>query len=402
MIELKAVRQVSVQPWMVSREVSAVLGALGMGFFVGGCVRNFLLGQAVDDIDIATPLVPDAVMAALQRAGIKAIPTGIEHGTVTAVTGDQHFEITSLRRDVETDGRRAVVAFTTDWLEDARRRDFTMNTLLADPEGRIYDPTGVGISDLEAGTVRFVGEAEERIREDYLRILRYFRFHACYGRGDPDRAALAACNKYADKVKLLSRERVTQEFFKILSFDNPVDILSLMFKNSVLKELSYPHYKEDSLRHLCTFQNSYELRFVASRLYALTGFDLSALPSIDKILLVPKVFKRDIDAISQVLLMADLSADKTVRAAVYKYGRVATAQALMIELAQDRVMNGYAPQALRIVQQWQIPDFPLSGEDLKKAGVKAGPQMGASLRRVEDWWIEQDFGPDKKACLGQL
>ena len=180
------------QPWLESQATQAVMRALeaaggaGCARFVGGCVRNSLLGQPVDDIDIATRLRPEQTMAALKAAGLKAVPTGVEHGTVTGVSERRPYEITTLRRDVETDGRRAVVAFTEDWAEDAARRDFTLNALYADGEGRVFDPMGQGLSDLEARRIVFVGDAETRIREDYLRILRFFRFHAWYGRGEPD------------------------------------------------------------------------------------------------------------------------------------------------------------------------------------------------------------------------
>ena len=182
------------QPWMTAPATLAVMDALesrggaGCARFVGGAVRNALLGQPVGDIDIAATLVPDQVIAALRAARLKAVPTGIEHGTVTAVADGRPYEITTLRRDVETDGRRAVVAFTTDWAQDAGRRDFTLNALYADRQGALLDPTGRGIADARAGRIVFVGEAKARVREDYLRILRFFRFHAWYGRGEPDAA----------------------------------------------------------------------------------------------------------------------------------------------------------------------------------------------------------------------
>ena len=187
------------QPWLESQATRAVMRALeaaggaGCARFVGGCVRNSLLGQPVDDIDIATRLRPEQTMAALKAAGLKAVPTGVEHGTVTGVSERRPYEITTLRRDVETDGRRAVVAFTEDWAEDAARRDFRLNALYADAAGTVFDPTGGGLEDAAAGRIVFVGEAETRIREDYLRILRFFRFYAWYGRGEPDAGGLAAC-----------------------------------------------------------------------------------------------------------------------------------------------------------------------------------------------------------------
>lgn len=387
---------------MTSPEAGKVMAALGHGraLFVGGCVRNALLDREVEDVDIATQWKPDETTVKLEKAGIKVIPTGIDHGTVTAVLNKKTFEVTSLRRDVETDGRRAVVAFTQDWKEDAQRRDFTINTLLADREGNIYDPTGRGLKDLEAGKIIFVGDPAQRIAEDYLRILRFFRFHSMYGKSAPDKKALAACRASAGKISKLSKERVTQEFFKILSVEDPSNILDLMFQNKALELFSNPGYDAGLLKSLCDFQNRYGLAFIAARLITLAAFNKKNVEKMEKLLLIPKVFKKDIDAISEVLKMPDLDGDQAVRAAVYRYGRTAAAQALMIELAQDRVMNGYAPKAIRIIQKWEVPDFPLSGEDLKKAGVKAGPEMGKKLREAEEWWIGQDFKPGKRECLG--
>jgi hypothetical protein len=208
---------IGVQPWMRAHETTAVLAALeaaggaGSARFVGGCVRNAIRGEPVADVDIATTLTPERVSKALNDAGLKAVPTGFEHGTITAVVGGKPFEVTTLRRDVETDGRHAVVAFTTDWAEDAARRDFRLNAIYADAAGRLYDPTGEGVADARAGRVVFVGDAGTRIREDALRILRFFRFYAWYGREAPDATGLAACAAMKDLIGGLSAERVAQE-----------------------------------------------------------------------------------------------------------------------------------------------------------------------------------------------
>lgn len=404
---LKPAKTLPVQNWMTAPETAAVMGALnkggaGQALFVGGCVRNMLLGEEVGDIDIATVHTPQDVEAMLTAAGIKVVPTGIDHGTVTAVSGGKPFEITTLRKDVETDGRRAVVAFTDKWEEDAQRRDFTMNTLLADAQGNIYDPTGQGLRDLEARCVVFVGDPAQRIAEDYLRILRFFRFHAFYGRGAPDGAALKACRAAADKISTLSKERITQEFFKILSCDDPAGVLALMFENGVLKAFCFPEYRSDFLRHVARFQKDYRLSLVPARLYILAGMRQENLGTMAELLLIPKLFKKDIEAISKVLALPPLDNDHAVRVAVYKCGRTAAAQALMIALAQDKVVNNYAPKALKIIQEWEIPDFPVSGDDLQKAGIKPGPAMGKKLHEIEEWWIGRDFIPDREECLKQL
>ncbi len=407
---LKPARKIPPQDWMISPESRLLLAALETGeekerpvaLFVGGCVRNGLLNLPVEDVDLATTLKPDAVMKKLEGAGIMVIPTGLKHGTVTAVINKLPFEITTLRYDVETDGRHAVVAYTESWLEDAKRRDFTMNTLLADPAGNIYDPTGQGLPDLALRRIRFVGDAKKRIEEDYLRILRFFRFHAIYGLGDFDPDALKACREAADKISTLSRERITQEVFKILAADHPQRILATMFENKILKEFDHAEYEPGFLENFCTFQKHYGLISLPSRLYVQAGLKDSNIASLEKLILFPKVFLKDMHALSGALNLPDLSCDHAVKVCIYRFGRVITAQALMVELAQDRVMNGYAPDALNIIQNWDIPDFPVTGNDLMKAGVPQGPKIGQKLQELEDWWIEDGFKADKKACLKNL
>ncbi|MEE8534186.1 MAG: CCA tRNA nucleotidyltransferase, partial [Alphaproteobacteria bacterium] len=201
--------------------------------FVGGCVRDAVAGRKVTDVDIATPDPPETVTRLLEAAGIRVVPTGIAHGTVTAVIRHRHFEITTLRRDVETYGRRAKVAFTDDWTADAARRDFTINALFCDPDGTLYDPFG-GIDDLDAGRVRFVGDAVKRIKEDVLRLLRFFRFYAHYGRPPPDAEALAACRAMARALPGLSGERVSAELLRLLAAPDPAAVLALMIEAEVL------------------------------------------------------------------------------------------------------------------------------------------------------------------------
>jgi poly(A) polymerase len=259
-------------------------------------------------------------------------------------------------------------------------------------DGHIYDPLGTGLADLEARRVIFVGNPGQRIAEDYLRILRFFRFHAFYGKGAPDEAALKACRAASDRIETLSRERITQEFLKILSVDSPVEIFDLMFDNNVLKDFLFPEYEKNILKHLCLFQKRYGLAFIAARLFVLAGMKTGNVEAMDDFLLLPKVFRKDMEAIETVLALEDLCHDMAVKAAIYKYGRVPTAQALMIELAQDRVMNGYAPKALDLVQNWDIPDFPVSGEDLLKAGHEPGPALGEKLAELEEEWIRGGFG----------
>ncbi|MHA1597391.1 MAG: CCA tRNA nucleotidyltransferase, partial [Alphaproteobacteria bacterium] len=219
------------QPWMTAPQTVAVMTALMAdgheARFVGGCVRDGVLKRPVNDIDIATPETPERVMELMEQAGIKAIPTGIDHGTITVVNPPLHFEVTTLRVDTQSHGRHATVDFTTDWLADARRRDFTINTLSCNIDGDIYDLLG-GLDDLGNRWVRFVGVARERIEEDILRLLRYFRFYATFGNPPPDKAALAACRQLAPRLKELSAERVRDELLRILDAPHPADTIVLM------------------------------------------------------------------------------------------------------------------------------------------------------------------------------
>src|SRR5476649_2147492 len=222
--------------WMTAPETLQVMAALGEARFVGGAVRNALLGVGVVDIDIAVPMPPSEALARLAAKGIKVVETGLEHGTVTALAGHHAFEITSLRRDVETDGRHAKIAFTDDWAADAARRDFTINALYASAAGEIFDYAG-GVEDLIAGKVRFVGNARRRIAEDYLRILRLFRFHAWYGKGEIDAEGLRAAAEAKDKLKTLSAERVAKELLRLLEAGNPAPVLRVMAATGILPEL---------------------------------------------------------------------------------------------------------------------------------------------------------------------
>ena len=222
--------------WLTELETRAVMQALGEARFVGGAVRNALLGVAVTDIDIAVPVPPEETVKLLEAAGIKAIPTGIDHGTVTAILNGKVFEVTSLRRDIATDGRHAVVAYTRDWSEDAARRDFTINALYAAADGEVFDYNH-GIPDLIAGKVRFVGDAKARIAEDYLRILRLFRFHAWYGKGEMDDEALRAAASGKAGLKQLSGERIAKEILRLLECPNPAPVLRVMAASGILSEI---------------------------------------------------------------------------------------------------------------------------------------------------------------------
>ncbi len=395
---LKIARHIQTLGWMKTPEIRRLFTVLQgridadepQALLVGGCVRNALLKVEVEDVDIATPLMPEDVMEILRKEDISVIPTGLQHGTVMAVMGDVKYEITTLRHDKETDGRHAVVSFTQSWSEDAVRRDFTMNTLLMDLKGNVYDPLEQGIADLDKCLVRFAGQAQKRIEEDHLRILRFFRFSALYGDGYDDEG-LQACRAMAGSIEKLSKERVTQEYFKIITSQKPYDVMKVMFENNVLNDFKFEAYDTEFFEHFCTFQSRYMLTSLSSRLYVSAGLDMANIAAMKKFILFPKVLIKDMKMIEGVLTLSDLSCEQAVKVALYKFGRVATAQALMIELVQDRVMNGYAPQALDVIQNWDIPTFPVSGDDLMAKGVPRGPELGEELRRLEDEWVEGGF-----------
>ncbi|WP_409449652.1 CCA tRNA nucleotidyltransferase [Brevundimonas sp.] len=354
--------------------------------FVGGCVRNALIGAPIDDIDIATTLTPDAVVAALKAAGLRSVPTGIEHGTVTAISEHQPFEITALRRDVSTDGRRATVAFTTDWAEDAGRRDFRLNALYADANGVILDPTGQGYDDAMAGRIVFVGEPEGRIREDYLRILRFYRFYAWYGRGAPDAAAVAACAALAEGVEQLSAERVSKELLKLLGAPDPRPAVRLMDQASVLERVLRQPVE------LALFEAMTELSGDAVlRLSALLPNDPARVAEIARALRLSNAQRdRLVEAVSGEATTR--LTDPQARALIYRDGRQAF---------EDRVMRAWASggdpdgtrRLLALARGWARPSLPVGGRDLARLGLKPGPETGRVLKAFEAGWIADDF-PD--------
>jgi poly(A) polymerase len=395
--------------WMTSAAAGAVMAALaGEGgapgaLFVGGCVRNALLGEAVKDIDIATIHAPEEAVARLAAAGIRTIPTGIDHGTVTALAGGGTYEITTLRRDVLTDGRRAVVAYTDDWAEDAARRDFTLNALYADSAGHVFDPTGQGLADLLARRVVFVGDPARRIEEDYLRVLRFFRFTARYGGGHIDPAGLAACRAAADELAHLSRERVSQEFGKILSVDRPVDILLVMFENKVLADLPHPEWQPELLEALSRAQKKAGMHDLIARYAVLAALDASYMARFERRLIFSnkekKMFAGVIEGLGR-LEDSPHAPEPALKRLIFSEGQPCAAQALLLFMSRHSGLN--AARLLSLARDWVPPEFPISGEDVAAAGISPGPQTGALLARVREWWMLEDFLPGREACLRKL
>ncbi|RVU35882.1 CCA tRNA nucleotidyltransferase [Hwanghaeella grinnelliae] len=387
--------QIAVQDWMRSPGVIAVFDALSDGVtrFVGGCVRDSILGRPIRDIDIATDLEPKSVMAHAGQAGIKAVPTGIEHGTVTLVAKGTPVEVTTLRRDVETDGRRAVVAFTRDWREDAMRRDFTMNALSMDPDGTIHDYFG-GIEDARAGRVRFVGAAEMRIREDVLRILRFFRFHAFYGKDDPDAEGYAACVKLAHLLPSLSGERIRQELLRLLEADDPLPALEMMSDAGIWPEIGIAAVDLAALAAFIRLEGG--ATDPITRLAALLAPDADTGEIASKL----RLSGREATLLRNIRKLAQDNPPAPGEIGRYLYRNGAEMSWGAGHLAIARGIDAKSWEAVvAVAEEWQPKTFPLRGRDLLDAGMAPGAEVGALLGSIENWWIDQGFEPDLAACL---
>lgn len=400
------------RPWMTTPQARAVLDALearggaGCARFVGGCVRNTILNRPIDDIDIATTLTPDEATEALEAAGLKAAPTGVEHGTITAIADGAPFEVTTLRRDVATDGRRAVVAFSLDWAEDAQRRDFTLNAIYADRDGTLFDPTGRGVTDARAGRIVFVGDPMTRIREDYLRILRFFRFLAWYGKGEPDAKALAACKALRDTLSGRPAERTIKELLKLLSADEPRPAVKLMADAGVLGKIIPFCTSLDQFNRLLEIEtNQLFENDAVLRLATLVPDDqVSVAKAAESLRLSNDVRDRLVAAMGKTPRIASWMSPRESRRAVYQIGVRAFTDRVKLAWANSRrtAANHQWRGLLALGESWTPPPFPLNGDDVINAGVPKGPMVGEVLREVEDWWIDHDFLDDKLSAIEKL
>ncbi len=396
-------------------ETQAVLAALSADGaeprFVGGCVRDAVAGRPVKDVDLATPDPPERVTALLERAGIKAVPTGLEHGTVTAVSGGRPFEVTTLRVDVETYGRRARVAYTDDWQADAARRDLTINALSCAPDGTLYDPFG-GLGDLRDGRVRFVGNPRQRIREDYLRLLRFFRFHAHYGKGGPDPEGLAAATELAAEATDLSGERVRDELLKLLAADDPLPVLELMHAHGVLRSFLPETAGMAALAGLLTVEPDDDAPDSLRRLAAVLEPDLNAAEAVAKRL---RLSRAERERLGQLLSSGgppDAAVrvgmpETRLRVALYRLGAEAARDGLLMDWARRpedarSKLREDLQSGLAVMAAWRPMRFPLQGRDAVALGIQPGPGVGALLAEIEAWWIAEDFQPDRQACLARL
>ena len=375
--------------------------------FVGGCVRNGLLGEDIKDIDLATQLTPPAAMDALKAANIRYVETGVEHGTVTAVIDGQPYEITSLRRDVATDGRRATVAYSTDWAEDAQRRDFTVNALYGDRDGHIYDPTGLGLEDAETKHFRFIGEAKDRIAEDYLRILRYFRFMAWYAPNAKfDPAALKACREGKSGLKSLSAERVWSEIKNLLLAPRPHRVVNVMLQQDILETL-LPEASNAEGLSLITKLESREAIKPDPYLRLMAMAARQPLP----IALLAKRLKMSKKESARLRQWADdgtpldpAASDREKRQAIYKAGKQVVIDRARLRAAgePDPVMSSRWMSLADLAMGWTQPEFPISGKDLKAAGVPPGEDMGRKLKALEALWVRSGFTADKPKLMMAL
>jgi poly(A) polymerase len=395
--------------WPQTARLTAAFAPAGELRFVGGAVRDALLGIEATDVDAATVLHPQAVMDVLQEAGIQAIPTGIAHGTVTALVDDRHFEITTLRRDTSCDGRHAEVEYTNDWKEDASRRDFTMNALYLSVDGTLFDFFG-GVDDARKGHVRFIGDAETRIREDYLRILRFFRFHAWYGKTAPDAAALSACVRQASHMKFLSGERIQHELLRLFAARRASETVSLIQEHALV-----PSIIGFDVRDSAVFARFEAIeRLLQAPLDP--AFKLSGWIANAAMLSLPEALGMVYDR-----LRLSNRTEKMLRQCVRYHGDITPGMALPqqkrllrrlgAEAFSDAVILAWAQgehpisetspfhDMLSLAQCWRLPVFPVTGKDLVGIGHKPGKGMGELLTRLEEIWEASDYTLGKQELL---
>ena len=348
--------------------------------FVGGAVRDTMLGHPIEDLDLATTLTPDEVINRLEKARIKAVPTGIDHGTITAVSSGTVVEVTTLRSDVSTDGRRATVAFTGDWRADAARRDFTINALYADPYSGVVHDYHSGKADIAERRVRFIGDPLQRIAEDHLRILRFFRFHARFGAGQPDGAGLAACSARANDLMALSRERIADELLKLLALPDPSPTVAVMADGGIFAPV-IPEVVGDAAARIAALAKAEREAGITPaavrRLAAMLPPDPAVASDVAaRLKLSNKARKR------LTLAATPLDPSETPGALAYAIGA---------EAALDRMLlAGDATGAAKLAA-WPVPKLPITGGELIRRGVTQGPEVARTLREVERRWVAAGF-----------
>lgn len=386
--------------WLKDPGLETVWDALeaagGQARVVGGAVRNALLGRRVEDIDLACDLQPGQTMEALEKAGIKVVPTGIVFGTVTAIVDHKGYEITTLRRDVETDGRRAKVAFTDDWQADASRRDFTLNALYVDREGRLTD-YGSGLEDLAARRLRFIGDPQARIQEDVLRLLRFFRFLSQIEGLSPDQPSLAACKAMVHLLPTLSAERVWRELSRLLLGEKAIPVLRLMKKEGILDGFLLEASRIETLENLISFEKEYAQQDAVRRLGVLLERDHAVVARRLKFSKANEARLSFLGALPEAVRAC--AEKKQLRQCLYDYGKEKMMDAALLAMSEGKLLFASFLPAIR---SWIRPVFPLRGRDLLMLGVLEGPEIGARLSALEAWWREKDFLPSRAECLIEL
>ena len=376
------------------------IGEEGKVRFVGGCVRKSISGENIDDIDLATILEPIEVKKRLNKKDIKVIDTGISHGTVTAILNNKKFEITTLRKDISTDGRHAKVTFTSNWEEDAFRRDFTINAIYADIEGRIFDPLN-GISDLQNGIVKFIGIADERIQEDYLRILRYFRFFTKYSKTDHNENVIHSIKKYINGLNKVSNERIFDELNKIIVLENLLNLFSNNISQEIIINI-FPQLKYfDRLKIFNAlnqkFKSNYDSTLILSLLILDDSKDYEYFCHKYKTSNIIKSRLKNISANFENLKSKKFYTEENIKKFIYLSNKNDVRDLLLFSLcANDKIKKYSIDKLLGYIDICKIPKFPVSGDSLKKYGYEAGQELGRKLKSLEEKWIENNFVIDKK------
>ncbi|MEQ8825634.1 MAG: CCA tRNA nucleotidyltransferase [Filomicrobium sp.] len=394
--------------WLRQRSCQVVFEALEAGGYearaVGGAVRNTLMRLPVADVDIATPARPGEVSELAKSAGLDVHETGIAHGTLTIVSLGVAYEVTTLRRDVSTDGRRATVAFTDDWLEDAKRRDFTINAIYCDRDGKLYDPLR-GCEDIAQRRVRFIGSAEQRIREDYLRILRFFRFFAVYSDSAIDATGAAACEKERDGITQLSGERIRAELLKLLVAPRAVDALKVMEQTSILMRSLEQVAAVSTLEKLVEIERENGLwPDSIRRLAALIAPKAGCIQKLAHRLRLSNAEGKQLSNACRGQGPDYKTSVLGAKTGLYKYGLTAYRDDCLISWARSNARPNDPDwmRALQIAEDWQVPEMPLKGSDLLALGVPAGPDVGSILAEFEQWWIDSGFVADTELQRNKL
>jgi tRNA nucleotidyltransferase/poly(A) polymerase len=394
-------------PWLRTGPLAKLLAALDANGeearVVGGAIRNTLLELPPGDVDVATTAVPNVVVQRAKDAGFHAVPTGIEHGTVTVVVHDAPFEVTTLRQDIETDGRHATVRFGRDWKADAERRDFTINALFANRDGQVFDFIG-GLKDIEARRVRFIGDPAQRIAEDHLRILRFFRFHAAYAEGHPDAAGLAACIRGHEQVGQLSRERVRNELMKLLVARHAVPTLAVMTECGILLDVL------GGVPYLASLSN-------AIKIEAQLGFDTDATRRLaalavwvredaerlrERLRLTNEEHRRLRAMAENWHAVVPAAGEAAGRALLYRVGPDNFRDRALISFSRsgDKAGSPAWSEFIALPGRWTPPKFPLAARDFIERGVAKGPALGAALAQAEEAWIAAGFPEDRASLNG--